>query len=192
MASYITKFINNRRTAALLKVVRPYIDADSKVIDIGAGSCNLSAGIINKLSADVTPVDVVDHNTTSLSLEIYDGKRLKYDDKSFDIGLLVFVLHHAVDIEGLIEESLRVSKRLIIIEDVPSNRVDRKLWKRLDYLENHAQHEDIKVAHEVKSPSEWLEVFKNQNLVVVQTAKFRSFFTTFLLYPHAIFIIEAK
>lgn len=182
---------NHFRSKAVINNVLPSLTGP-KVIDIGAGSCHIAKMLASKFKLDVTAVDVVDHNITDFALNIYDGKKLPYADKSFDVGLLIFVLHHAPDASKLIEESSRVSKRLIIVEDLPGNRIEIAVWKRLDYLFNHAQHSDIDVAHKTMSISEWKDLFNKKGLKVIKIKKFRSLFTTGLTYPHVVFVLEPK
>ena len=186
--------VNNQlRTRAVINAILPFIGEDSaKLIDIGAGSCHISKTLSSKYGFDVTAIDVVDHNITDLPLKLYDGSKLPYDDNSFDAGLLVFVLHHAMDTSNLIKEAGRVCKKLIVVEDIPGNSLERQAWKRLDYLFNHARHSDIEVAHEAKSAGEWKALFKQLGYKPVKESRFRSFFTTGLSYPHAVFVFEAK
>src|ERR1700694_6029417 len=100
-------FIGTKRTQALVNELEPFISSEDKVLDIGAGSCQVADGLINTLAIDVTPMDVVSHNTTSLPLQIYDGEQIPYEDNTFDTSLLIFVLHHAVNAEKTFREAQR-------------------------------------------------------------------------------------
>lgn len=191
MLKAISNVINRFRTAALLRVIGPYINDKSKVIDVGAGWCHVAWTISEKIGAEVTAIDVVDHNITPMPLKIYDGKKLPYKDKAFDVGLLAFVLHHADDPEGLLNEALRVSKLLIIVEDTPEGHLEKAVWKKFDYMVNHQIHDDIKVAHGSVAASQWKALIHGQGAKVVHEERFRSFFTTFRLYPHTAFVVTA-
>lgn len=177
---------NYFRTRAVSKSFRPFLQGSNTVLDIGAGSCHIAKALAGQGFA-VTAIDVVDHSTTDFPLILYDGKKLPYADKSFDVGLLIFVLHHAPDVGGLIREARRVCKRLIVVEDMPGNVLERALWKRWDYLLNHAHHKDIAVAHEARTADEWQHLFAGRGLTIVATKRFRSFFSTLLTYPHRVF-----
>lgn len=185
--------VNHFRSKAIINAVFPFIkDKKAKVLDIGAGSCHLAKTLTQNHGLGVSAVDVVDHNLTDFPLEVYDGKKLPYADSSFDIGLLIFVLHHASSASDLLKEAARVCNNLIIVEDLPGNRVERSLWKRFDYMTNHAIHSDIEVAHEAGSIDNWKAIFKKQDLRLVSTKSFRSFFTTGLMYPHVVFVVKTK
>jgi ubiquinone/menaquinone biosynthesis C-methylase UbiE len=181
--------VNKFRTGAILKTMRSYLADSKKVLDIGAGSCHISKTLQDKLGLEVTAIDKADHNIMDFPLKIYDGKKLPYKADEFDTSLLIFVLHHAADVEGLLAEAGRVSRKVIVVEDMPG-KFEKPVWKRLDYLENHAQHEDIDVAHEPKSVQEWKELFNSTGFKVTGSKRFRSFFTTGLLYPHQVFVLE--
>jgi len=177
------------RTRAIVRAIQPYL-RDGSVLDIGAGACQVARYLHKKLKLDVTAVDVVDHNLTKFPLVLYDGKRLPYKAAAYDTGLLVFVLHHAPDITGLLREARRVSKRVIVIEDTPVWRWERWLWRKMDYFENHAQHADIDIAHEALTVDAWRQLFEREGCTVVTSRTIRSFATTGLLYPHTLFVLE--
>lgn len=183
--------INKLRTAAILSAVRPQLNNGDRIVDIGAGSCHVAQTLHEKYGFDITAIDVVDHNITNMPLKLYDGERLPYADGAFDVALLLFVLHHAPDAAGLLAEAARVAKKVIILEDTPANGVETRVWRKLDYLENHAQHADVHVAHEAKSAAGWQTFFEAHGCRTMFHATFRRVFTTAMLYPHTVFVVSA-
>jgi SAM-dependent methyltransferase len=81
------------------------------------------------MGCEVLSLDVVDVNKTSLPFQVFDGKTLPVDSRSFDVVLLLYVLHHASEDQPLVTESRRVLRdggSLLIAED----SVDG-LWNRV-------------------------------------------------------------
>ncbi len=140
----------------------------------------------------ITPLDVVDHNATTLPLQLYDGKTIPFADDAFDVGLVSFVLHHAQEPDVLLKESRRVAMRLIIVEDTPVRSFDIKAWRFWDNLMNHAHHPDVAVAHEAKSNAEWQAFFEARGLRVVYQKTFRTMLPVLKTYPHTVFVLDKE
>ena len=101
--------------------VEPYIAPRSRVLDIGAWKCYLGELLQDHRGCAVLGLDVVNENKTDVPLHLFDGKSLPVESESFDVVLLLYVLHHAADDEPLLREARRVlagDGTLIIAEDV--------------------------------------------------------------------------
>lgn len=84
---------------------------------------------------DVTPIDVKNLNLfDGISPLIYDGKKLPFDDDSFDVVLLIAVLHHSFNPIEMLKEARRVSKRLIIMEGIYNNKIQKYVMLAIDGL----------------------------------------------------------
>ena len=99
------------------KHILPYIPRGANVLDIGAGNGLIAEIIAKERDAEITLVDVMDWNLSSLPLRLYDGGRLPFQDDQFDIALLCDVVHHAENEEALVKEALRVARKVIIVEE---------------------------------------------------------------------------
>ncbi len=168
--------------------LQPFLSRSDNIFDIGAGSCNLTY-LLKKRGYNVTPIDVVDHNKTALPLRLFDGKGLPYKTHEFDVGLLVFVLHHASNHKELIRESARVVKKLIVIEDTPGNLLERVGWRVIDYILNHAHHKDIAIAHRAQTSEDWQRALSKLGFRTTSVKTFRSVFTTLGAYRHTLFVL---
>ena len=108
--------------------VESHVPRGARVLDVGAWRCYLGEILRDRLGCDVLSLDVVDANKTAMPFRIFDGKNLPADSGSFDVVLLLYVLHHAVEDTPLLNEARRVLRdggRLIVAED----SVDG-LWNR--------------------------------------------------------------
>lgn len=163
------------------KRINKFLNKDEKILDLGAGKCALS-WILKEEGYNVTPVDVKNLSLTDqIEPIIYDGKNLPFADNSFDTVLLLTVLHHIPEPEIVLKESLRVADKIIIIEDVYSNPVQKYLTYFTDSLFNF---EFIGHPHSNKKDLEWKKVFKNLNLNLFYTKKEKvlKFYTQVLYY----------
>lgn len=173
--------------------IAPFLPKKANILDIGAGSGKLGMLLGDKYGQNVTLIDVVDHNVTPLPLELYNGLKLPQKENSYDVALLVFVLHHAADATKLVLSANRVTKkRLIIIEDTPANKVEHWFWQKWDYFLNHAQHEDIAEAHTALNPAEWQKVFEAEGFTVTAQKSFRTFFPVLASYRHTMFVLDKQ
>lgn len=134
-----------------------FIKPSDRVLDVGAGDCRLAVLLNRKIGCEVVPVDVEDFNQTPLKLVIFDGKRLPFEDDSFDAVLLIFVLHHAEDARAVLAEARRVSrKKVIVFEDVTSG-----IWDRMMFRGFHkwlAWSEKISYPYREWRPGQWTEL----------------------------------
>ena len=100
-------------------------------------------------------LDVVDCNETNLPLQLYDGRQLPHPAKTFDVVLFVFVLHHTLNHEELLQEAARVARRsIIIVEDTPLNPFERAVqwfWDTVLSFEH-----GFAVPHNYHQMSKWL------------------------------------
>lgn len=112
---------NNPRVQDILRKIIPYFHKEDRILDICAGSCEIAKILINN-GFQVKPIDVVNKSIyKDFSPIIYDGKRLPFKDNSFDVVLLITVLHHTKNPEEILREAARVATRIIVMEDLYKN-----------------------------------------------------------------------
>ncbi|MCB9813299.1 MAG: methyltransferase domain-containing protein [Pseudomonadales bacterium] len=119
--------------------VKDFIKKSDKILDVGLGSGTFSSYLKNK-NYKMFSVDVVNMSLyKDIQPTIYNGKKLPYKDDEFDIALLISVLHHCGKNKQNLEvlkETMRVSKRVIIIEDSFRNELERKVVSAMDQFAN--------------------------------------------------------
>ncbi|MDO8494492.1 MAG: class I SAM-dependent methyltransferase [Deltaproteobacteria bacterium] len=105
---------------------RPFVRAGEKVLEVGAGSGRFAKTLGKRLGVEAAGVDVCDYSDKEIPFYIYDGYKLPFPDKSYDVVFFAYVLHHVKHQEELLQEACRVAKRhVVIFEDIFSNRVER-------------------------------------------------------------------
>jgi ubiquinone/menaquinone biosynthesis C-methylase UbiE len=163
--------------------IRPHLDPIQRIIDIGAGTCNVTE-VLRQQGLQVEPYDIADLSfVDGTKATIYDGKRLPVPDKYYDVALLLTVLHHAPDPDAIVAEAARVAHRVIIIEDVYRNAVEKYLTYFFDSLFNleFAGH-----PHTNKSDAGWRALFTKLNLNVTSTSSQRAM----LVFRQALYVLE--
>src|SRR5579871_1581574 len=100
--------VERERAEFNFRSIEREIARGSKVLDVGAWSCYLGEILRDRLGCQVLSLDVVNVNKTDMPFQVFDGKTLPVDARSFDVVLLLYVLHHASDDEPLLKEARRV------------------------------------------------------------------------------------
>jgi SAM-dependent methyltransferase len=62
-------------------------------------------------------IDVRLRADAAFPIKAFDGKSVPFDNGSFDVVMLVDVLHHTDDPIGLLREAVRVARQAIVIKD---------------------------------------------------------------------------
>ena len=152
--NYYRNRVYSHRARWTLRRMLPFLKQTDKVLDVGAGDCRLCELIRRRVGCEVAAVDVEDFNVTSIPLTIFDGTTLPFDDDSFDVVLLVFVLHHAKDARAVLKEAQRVARRYVIVfEDINQTKWDRIAFRGFHVWLEWSQR--IPKPHHELSPDDW-------------------------------------
>ena len=138
-----------------------YLDLADRVLDVGAGNCILCQEL-DRLGYHVVPVDLQNLSfVDEIVPVIYDGMRLPFDDDSFDVALVITVLHHAPDPDAVLAEVSIVARRIIVIEEIYGNGVEKYFTYAVDSLFNL---EFFSHPHSSRTDSEWRKAFQETAL----------------------------
>jgi SAM-dependent methyltransferase len=91
-------------------------------------------------------------------VQLYDGSRIPFDDNTFDLAMCITVLHHIPDNEASLRELRRVAKRVVVIEDLTVNTVNRYFTYFFDSLCNNDWFKSP--PHTNRSDPEWRSLFQ--------------------------------
>jgi SAM-dependent methyltransferase len=175
--------------------IAPHLRAGQTMLDLGAGTGLMSRWLAHRTGVRPTLCDLVEYPNRVRSLPFItqtDPFRVPVDDASFDVVLMMFVLHHVERYEDqgrLIEEARRIAReRVIVTEDTPASGLDRAFnvaWDRL-----------LNIRHGVPTPctfrsaEAWAEEFAARGFQVVHRETYRPMWPTLRTYPHTLYVLE--
>ena len=107
-------FIHRRRRNVLSRQLTGLISQASSVLDIGCGDGMLGERLTEERpDLQIRGIDKIVRERVNGRIDSFDGTRLPYADNSFDVTLLVDVLHHAENPFALFKEAVRVGTTLL-------------------------------------------------------------------------------
>lgn len=169
--------------AAKLKNVLPYLNKKDKIIDIGCGNC-MVIKTLQENGYACTALDVADLSIVeNIKVVVYDGAKMPFENQYFDAALLLTVLHHSDNPELVLKETARIAKKIVIIEDIYSNKIQQYLTYFMDTLVNLGH---SNMTYQNKSDAEWKKVFENLQLKLVA----ESSRPVLLFFRQATYILE--
>ena len=164
--------ILHSRAKEIISRIFPYLKNTRSILDIGAGSCHIASGLLDK-GYRVVPIDVSNESyLEGINSTIYNGINIPFENQSFDTAIIITVLHHTKNPEQIIQEACRTSKEIIIIEDVVVNKIHKYITWVYDSLLNL---EFFGHPHSNKTDLEWKKIFTNLNLELLDTHEKWSF-----------------
>ncbi|MDP2874124.1 MAG: class I SAM-dependent methyltransferase [bacterium] len=176
------------RAALLGRLIANYLPNRATVLDIGCGNMLLAKDLVRRKKITVQGVDVLDMNLTHLPHQLFDGQHLPFPDKSFDVSLLIGVLHHAHNQEALLQEAKRVAKATVIVFEDIYDTTWQKSWVRIrDVLGNVLEEPKMNFALTFHSDQEWEEIFRSHQLLV---NKKRLLWNLPKLTKHALYVLK--
>lgn len=154
------------RAEAFVRLFGNRIPTASRVLDIGGGWGFYHAPF-EKRGHSLTVLDVVKPGLQKCPVVIYGGGRIPFPDKSFDVSLLITVLHHIPDIDEVIAEARRVTRgRLIVVEDL-YHHLPGRWWTILrDQIYNM---EFFGHPKNFRTRDEWIHLFTASGFDLVET-----------------------
>ncbi|MFA6549918.1 MAG: class I SAM-dependent methyltransferase [Candidatus Gracilibacteria bacterium] len=164
--------------------VLPYLKPNESILDIGSGGGHICLNLKEK-GFRVTPIDISNKSVAhSISPIIYNGLKVPFQNKKFDVALICTVLHHAKDPGQILKEAKRTAKRIIIIEDIYENQAHKYLTYVADSLLNL---EFIGHPHNNKNDNEWKKIFEKMDLKILNTEYYKSL----VVFKHAVYHLQA-
>lgn len=161
-----------------------FLDPDEKIIDIGSGN-GLVADYLRQQGFHVTPLDIADlayHERVKPI--VYDGQTMPFENKAFDTALILTVLHHIDQPDPVLVETKRIAQRIIIIEDIYKNALQKYATFFMDWLVNLGY---SPAPHTNKDDNGWRNTFTEMNLKLSHTAQWR----VLLFFRQAVYIVQS-
>jgi SAM-dependent methyltransferase len=150
--------IFDRRVKVLSASLASRIPAGASVLDIGCGDGTVGS-LVTQLSASIQirGIEIAPRPNCRIECAAFDGRTVPHPSASFDISMLVDVLHHAPDAQGiaqLLSEAARVSRRYILVKDhLSESSLDFKTLQLMDWVGNRPH--GVVLPYSYQSREQW-------------------------------------
>lgn len=156
-----------QRAEQIFILIEEFLNKKEIILDIGCGSCNiveiLNQNNYNVVSLDIKNLSIIDE----IKPILYNGTNMPFKENAFDLSIILTVLHHTDRQDEVIKEAMRVTKkRILIIEDICNNIIDKLVTQIVDSLINL---EIRGHPHSNRNDQEWKDYFKNLGLKISKT-----------------------
>jgi len=113
------RYVAGRRARVLADHLARLTPPNARVLDVGCGD-GLIGRLVERSRPDVRirGIDFLVRPVLHVPVDAFDGRRIPFDDGSFDLVTMIDVLHHAELPEALLGEAARVARSGVIIKDV--------------------------------------------------------------------------
>jgi SAM-dependent methyltransferase len=149
------KGILHRRVRALASAIAPLLPRSARVLDVGCGDGLLDQALLAmRPDLRIEGVDVLVRPGTPIPVRAFDGLRLPFADRVFDVAMAIDVFHHAADADVLMGEMKRVSRGTLVIKDHLLHGLPSKVILRaMDWVGNFRH--GVSLPFEYQSEGEW-------------------------------------
>jgi len=162
-------YVYETRIRNLTQQIILYLHEGDRVLDVGCGYGILGERIMKHPfcppHVEVLGLEKIKREGTLIAVKSYDGDKIPYPNKSFDIVILADVLHHESNPHLLTDECTRVAKRSLIIKD---HKIDgifaQQRISLLDWVANEPH--GIPCLYRYNTLREWRDFYKRHRLTV--------------------------
>ncbi len=176
------------RAEKIVQLFENQIPRESRILDLGGG-WGFYAEPLKKRGHAPLVLDVVNPGYQKAPVVLYDGSRIPFPDQSFDVTILVTMLHHVPDPQALFKEVLRVTRqKVVVVEDLYHHAVGRFWTLCRDRILNV---EFMAHPHQFRKDGEWREFFK---VAGFEVSSFKSFYAWLLGFRilNGVYVLEKK
>src|SRR5258708_33042005 len=152
-------FVSQRRTRVLAGLLAAQIPHGASVLDVGCGDGAIASAIARlRPDLSIQGVEFLVRPECKIRCDSFDGSTLPYTDSSFDLCLLVDVLHHTEDPAILLREGVRVTRGFVLLKDhINENILDDITLRFMDWVGNRPH--DVVLTYNYLSRKEWAAYF---------------------------------
>ena len=128
--------VYQRRVRILAELLAARLPAGAEVLDVGSGD-GLIPSLIQHQRPDIRirGIEVFLRKDAFIPIDSFDGRTIPFADASFDVVMLVDVLHHTTDPVALLREALRVTRKTILVKDhIADGLFARPMLRLMDWV----------------------------------------------------------
>lgn len=116
LVSALGDLLLDSRAARVTKRIVPHLPPRGRVLDVGSGTGHNARGLRAATGLEVVEADVASLAPAGQGPIVFSGTDLPFEDHAFDAALLLYVLHYAEDATALLRDTLRVARRVVVIQ----------------------------------------------------------------------------
>lgn len=170
------KVVFDRRIRRLAAAIAERLPHDARVLDVGCGSGDLAALVIQlRPDVKIEGIDVLVRSHTAIPVHAYDGDNIPFDDNAFDAAMVIDVLHHTDDPERVLAEIARVAPVVVIKDHLRNGIAAGPTLRFMDWVGNAAH--GVRLPYNYLSYCEWKAIWAKLDLGA------SAFATRLALYP---------
>jgi ubiquinone/menaquinone biosynthesis C-methylase UbiE len=143
-----------------------FIKPGSKLLDLGCGSGIVGKKFQDYFKSQLIGIDIQNNLIEKIPFQIFDGKNIPFPEKSFDVVLINYVLHHTLNPAVLLKETKRVAKKIIVYEDLPEGFLS-KLICRIHGITFANFFQKDKNFGNFQKEKEWEKIFQELGLNII-------------------------
>lgn len=157
------RFVFGRRTRVLAGQIADFLPRGARVLDVGCGDGTIDR-LLLRLRPDLTieGVDVLLRPGTHIPVRRFDGVSIPCSDASFDVAMLVDVLHHTGDPTVLLREAARVARIIVIKDHLREGFLAGPTLRLMDWVGN--AHHGVALPYNYWSQKQWSVTFGDLGL----------------------------
>src|SRR5260370_19782983 len=159
------RFVFGRRTRVLADHMASLVPPGSRVLDVGCGD-----GMVDRLilagrpDISIEGIDPLVRADAFIPVRGFDGATIPYPDSSFDVAMLVDVLHHTTDPRVLLREASRVGRSILIKDHLREGFLANTTLRVMDWVGN--AHHGVALPYNDWPESTWVAAFNALGLLV--------------------------
>lgn len=165
IGNFHDRFIFSRRTKVLADCISPLIPRGARVLDVGCGDGTIDA-MLQESRPDIAVqgIDILVRERTHIPVTSFDGSKIPFSGNSFDVVLLVDVLHHTIDPRLMLAEAARVGASVIIKDHLREGKLASTTLRLMDWVGN-ARH-GVVLPYNYWTRAQWQRAFHELGLAV--------------------------
>jgi ubiquinone/menaquinone biosynthesis C-methylase UbiE len=144
-----------------VRLLSPYITKNMRVLDFGCGDLALANNLfLKRPDLQIGGIDVIDFgvNVPGIPFRTYDGKRIPFNNDSFDVVVAWHVFHHTDQPSRLFRECMRVAKkRVLFVEPVYRSVLELPGMALMDWVFNIWKTKSVSMHYAFRSRRWWEE-----------------------------------